>query len=70
MKAAMTLRALLYPVTDLAAWPWFRKVVGGHWSRWWIDYGVNSAMWFHGLALEERPGGPTGCHLLEREVPT
>jgi hypothetical protein len=39
---------------------WYRRLIGGHWERWWIDSPVNSFCWLPvdacSVPLEARPG--------------
>lgn len=46
----------------LSDYRWFRRWVGGHWERWWIDY-VHSDIWHH------RPHGGRPCSIA-RGTPT
>jgi len=43
---------------------WYRRLRGGHWEKWYIDYPICSTIWFyqkHG----ERPGLGRGTPICE-----
>lgn len=42
---------------------WYRRLIGGHWERWWMDV-IHADVWYH------RPHDGTRPHVLARGTPT
>lgn len=51
--------ALVIPEAIGTEWRWYRRALGGHWERWYVDSPVNSEVWHR---------CPLGCtkHTLRR----
>lgn len=47
----------------LSGFRWYRKMKGGRWEKWFIDFPVGSDIWFHNL--DERPGLARGLPEIE-----
>lgn len=68
---------LVLPVVILfgspSGWRWYRKWIGGHWERWYLDTPMNTMHWFHHAYCREecvtwydgRPGLGRGTPMCE-----
>lgn len=54
-------------LTFLVNFLWYRKMIGGNWEKWWVDYPVAGSVWHHSSEgdLTRYSGRPTplcrGC---------